>query len=98
VYCQSSTRRAALCLPVWRCSGSLRLMRLTFSSGGTVVDLTVCVISYHRPKLLRDTLASIKAQLHGITSRVVVVDNATTPETRAVIEEAGLEGWAVEEN
>jgi glycosyltransferase involved in cell wall biosynthesis len=63
-----------------------------------VLDLTVAVISWKRPRLLRDTLKSIQAQLEGITAHIVVVDNETNPDTRAVIEEASVDWWPVPDN
>lgn len=65
---------------------------------GTAPDdgapLGVIVVSYGSAELLQSNLAT--AQLPGPTVRVVVVDNFSTPETRAAVELLGAEhGWTV---
>jgi glycosyltransferase involved in cell wall biosynthesis len=52
-------------------------------------DVTIVLCTYNRAGLLRDTLASLAALASdGFSHEVVVVDNASTDETPAVIAEA----------
>lgn len=51
-------------------------------------DLSVVICTYNRPELLRLALTSLLRQAPAnITYEVVVVDNNSTPETRAVVDE-----------
>jgi glycosyltransferase involved in cell wall biosynthesis len=61
------------------------------------VDVSVVVCTYNRAELLRDTLASLKAQETGDGFRydVVIVDNGSTDDTPRVIEEASGSSAAV---
>jgi len=54
----------------------------------TQPDLSVVICTYNRPELLRLALTSLLRQSPAnITYEVVVVDNNSTPETRAVVDE-----------
>jgi glycosyltransferase involved in cell wall biosynthesis len=51
-------------------------------------DLSVVICTYNRPELLRLALTSLLRQSPAsVTYEVVVVDNNSTPETRAVVDE-----------
>jgi len=51
-------------------------------------DLSVVICTYNRPELLRLALETLLRQRPmGLTYEVVVVDNNSTPETRAVVDE-----------
>jgi glycosyltransferase involved in cell wall biosynthesis len=53
------------------------------------IDVSVVVCTYNRAAFLRDTLASLrKLETAGIRHELLVVDNASTDETPAVIAEA----------
>ncbi|WP_020469326.1 glycosyltransferase family protein [Zavarzinella formosa] len=62
------------------------------------LDLTVIVVSWKRPHLLKDTLASIKSRLEGLSHKIVVADNESSEETRKIIQEAGVECWPLAVN
>ena len=53
-----------------------------------MIDLSVVICTYNRPELLRSALDSLLPQsIAGYNYEVVVVDNNSTPETRAVVDE-----------
>ncbi len=51
------------------------------------VDLSVVIVSYNTAELLRDCLSSIFAETSGISFEVVVVDNASTDASAAMVAE-----------
>src|ERR1051326_6177567 len=54
----------------------------------TQPDLSVVICTYNRPELLRLALTTLLRQSPAnLTYEVVVVDNNSTPETRAVVDE-----------
>lgn len=63
-----------------------------------MTDLAVIVVSYKRPDMLARTLDSINKNLAGLTARVIVADNETSPETQAVAKAAGAELVAYPDN
>ena len=54
----------------------------------TQIDLSVCICTYNRHELLRDALTTLLRQNpEGLNYEVIVIDNNSTPETRAVVDE-----------
>ena len=64
------------------------------------VDLSVVVVSYNTAELLRGCLASVFAETSGISFEVVVVDNASTDGSAAMVAEQfpGVDLVALPEN
>ena len=51
-----------------------------------MIDLSIVVVSYRDPQLLRVFLKSLSSHIPShIRSEVIVVDSASTPETRNVV-------------
>lgn len=61
-------------------------------------DLSLIVVAWGRPELLAMTLDSIKNQCGGLSVWVVVADNESSTETRAVCEAAGVDYWPIPHN
>lgn len=53
------------------------------------LDIIVVLVTHNRPHLLGRALAALASQTHPPT-KIVVVDNASEPETRAVLDQAAL--------
>lgn len=59
-------------------------------------EIAIALVTYHNPRLLEQTLATLKEACGPLEAELLLVDNGSSPETQAIFERSGLPGRSID--